>query len=38
METIHAPKMYYGLNSVEPAGRFGLKEDKIICNTEKIIT
>lgn len=30
--------MYYGLNSVEPAGSFGPKEDSAVYNTEKRIT
>lgn len=30
--------MYYGLNSVEPAGSFGPKVDSSVYNTEKRIT
>lgn len=30
--------MYYGLNSVEPAGLFGLREDSAVYNTETHIT
>lgn len=30
--------MYYGLNSVEPAGSFGPKVDSAVYNTEKHIT